>query len=132
MTTHTPYSVWKRREADFVVDYELDPCDELKSAKPCQGMRVDFLYEGDDPKLDGIHMIWPELLDSDGQVILEVAPGLMEVRGRANMWIVDDRRRSYHAARIKVGARGYWVRGGYRLARVAVVEVLSLRTTAHG
>jgi len=66
MKDHTPYQERLKRIPDFVVEYELDLCEELKEAKPGQGMRVDFLYSGDDPQVEGVHKIWPELLDENG------------------------------------------------------------------
>jgi len=127
MRDHAPYQDRLNREPDFIVEYELDPCDEMKSSKPGQGMRVDFLYDGDDPSEDGIHMIWPELLDKDGEVILDTTPGNMDKAGKANMWVVDETRRIYHAKRLKVGTKGYWVRGAFRLANVTVVQIGSLQ-----
>ena len=97
MEEHKPYQDRLHREPDFVVEYKLDPCDELKSSKPSQGMRVDFLYEGDDPSTDGVHMIWPELLDEAGNVIKDTTPGKMAEKGTANMWVVDEERRHIHA-----------------------------------
>lgn len=126
MKPHTPYQISLHREPDFVVRYQLDPCDELKSAKPGQGMRLDFLYAGDDPIKDGIYMIWPELLDESGNVITDTTPGNMAPVGKANMWVVNEEMRQFHAARIKVGTKGYWVRGPLRLANVTVVAIGSL------
>jgi hypothetical protein len=71
---HSPYEDDQNRQPDFVVEYEIDLCDEMKNAKPHQGMRTDFLYDGDDPQVDGVYMIWPELLDENGQVIEDKIP----------------------------------------------------------
>lgn len=125
MRHHTPYQERLKRSPDFIVEYEIDFGDELKGVKPGQGMRVDFLYEGDNPQVEGVHMIWPELLDENGDVILDTTPGNISKRGRANMWIVDETRRPYHAERIKVGAKGTWWRGG-RIARVTVIDAEGL------
>ncbi|MCW8935347.1 MAG: hypothetical protein OQK98_11540 [Gammaproteobacteria bacterium] len=54
---------------DLIFSYEIKLCEELKDAKPGQGMRVDFLYEGDIPSIEGIHIIWPEILDEKGNVL---------------------------------------------------------------
>ena len=67
---HTPYKSLKNREPDFIVEYEWCPDEVVKDIKRFQGMRSDFLYEGDDPQTDGIHMIWPEFLDKEGHVLL--------------------------------------------------------------
>lgn len=119
---HTPYEVRSGRKADFIVKYEIDLAEEIKSAKPNQGMRVDFLYDGDDPSVDGVHMIWPEILDESGKVIRDTTPGNISLKGYANMWVVDDDRREYHHQRITVGTKGTWWRGG-RIAYVKVVQV---------
>lgn len=88
-------------------------------------MRVDFLYEKDDPVTDGVHMIWPEILDIKGHVIEDTTPGNIPQKGYANMWVVDEKRRPYHKGRIKVGTKGIWWRGG-RIAYVTVIQVGSL------
>lgn len=74
MNRHIPY--WQRlnRNPDFIVEYEIDLCEELKNAKPGQGMRVDFLYDGDSPQDKGVYMIWPEFLEEDGSVVLDTTP----------------------------------------------------------
>ncbi|MCW8857987.1 MAG: hypothetical protein OQJ95_11535 [Kangiella sp.] len=106
---------------DFVVEYEIDLCEELKEIKLEQGMRIDFLYDGDDPQVEGVHMIWPELLDEKNEIVLEVTQSNIAKQGKANMWVVDEARRPYHAKRIKIGTKGIWWRGG-RIAYVTVVN----------
>ena len=123
---HYPYEDKQNRQPDFVVEYEIDLCDEMKNAKPHQGMRTDFLYEGDDPQLDGVYMIWPELLDENGQVIEDKTPGSAPHKGRANMWILSEEMREFHRKRIKVGMKGYWVRGSFKVANVTVIELGAL------
>ena len=126
MNHHTPYQERLKRSPDFVVEYEIDLCDELRGTKPGQGMRVDFLYEGDNPAIEGVHMIWPEILDENGNVILDTTLGNIAERGKANMWVFDEARRPYHAKRIKVGTKGTWWRGG-RIARVTVIDAEGLK-----
>ncbi|UPW17090.1 hypothetical protein M0C34_12610 [Agarivorans sp. TSD2052] len=126
MNEHTPYQERLNRNPDFIVEYVIDLSEELKGAKLGQGMRVDFLYEGDNPQTEGVHMIWPEILDSKGDVILDTVPGNIPQKGKANMWIVDETRRPYHANRIKVGTNGIWWRGG-RVAFVKVVNIEGLQ-----
>ncbi|MEQ3515731.1 hypothetical protein ABMY35_20625 [Pseudoalteromonas sp. BZB3] len=120
---HSPYEDVQNRQPDFIVEYEIDLCNELKNAKPHQGMRTDFLYHGDDPQADGIYMIWPELLDENGQVIEDTTPGNAPYKGTANMWILSDEMRDFHRKRIKVGTRGYWVRGPFKVASVTVIKL---------
>ncbi|MEW8525379.1 MAG: hypothetical protein AB2552_20240 [Candidatus Thiodiazotropha endolucinida] len=123
---HVPYSEASGRKPDFEVEYVLDIDPELGSVKPGQGMRCDFLYEGDDPKTDGIYMIWPELLDENGKVILDkrVVPAKS---GKATMWIgMHEAREKIHRNRIKIGTKGYWVVGSKKLAMVTVTKIHGL------
>ncbi|MCW8935346.1 MAG: hypothetical protein OQK98_11535 [Gammaproteobacteria bacterium] len=39
------------------------------------------------------------------------------------MWVVDEVRRSIHAKRLKIDARGQWVRGSFKLAEVKVIKI---------
>lgn len=123
---HIPFSQGTDRQPDFIVEYEIDLCVEMKNAKPHQGMRTDFLYDGDDPQVDGIFMIWPELLDESGEVIKDSTPGSAPAKGRANMWVLADEMKEYHANRLSVGTKGYWVRGSFKVANVTVVKLGSL------
>ena len=125
MSVHSPYELAKDRGPDFIVEYEIDLCDELKDAKPGQGMRVDFLYDGDSPSVEGVHMIWPEILDKNGSVQIDTTPGAIRKNGYANMWVVNEDMRSYHKERVKVGTKGTWWRGG-RIANVKVIQIVGL------
>ena len=120
--SHIPYEENRKRLPDFIVEYDWEPDEELKTVKRYQGIRSDFLYEGDDPKSDGIHMIWPEFLDENGAVVLEkeveVSP-----HGFANMWVLMEERRSYHRDRIKIGTKGYLVCGSKKLATATVIQI---------
>ena len=125
--SYTPYSVRLGREADFEVRYEFDIDPELKGLKPGQGMRCDFLYDGDDPKIDGVHMIYPEFLDEDKRVITDKR-AVPKDTGYANMWIILPKsKEEVHKQRIKVGTKGKWVAGSYTIANVTVTKLLSLK-----
>ncbi|WNZ57610.1 hypothetical protein QT397_09785 [Microbulbifer sp. MKSA007] len=126
MKEHIPYEERCGRKPDFVVRYKIDLSEENKNAKPGQGMRVDFLYDGDDPQVEGIHMIWPEILDEDGRVIRDTTPGNIPNEGFANMWILIEERREYHHKRLKIGTKGTWWRGG-RIANVTVVQINAVK-----
>ncbi|WP_413664862.1 hypothetical protein ACG1BZ_06240 [Microbulbifer sp. CNSA002] len=126
MKAHIPYEERSGRKPDFVVRYKIDLSEENKNAKPGQGMRVDFLYDGDDPQVEGIHMIWPEILDEDGRVIRDTTPGNIPNEGFANMWILSEERREYHHKRLKIGTKGTWWRGG-RIANVTVVQINAVK-----
>ena len=126
MDQHVPYQERLKREPDFVVLYEIDPCEELKQSIASQGMRLDFLYEGENPSEDGIHMIWPELLDDNENVITDTTPKKSYQSGKANMWVFDESRREIHANKMKVGTKGFWVRGSFKFAKVEVIKIGSL------
>lgn len=123
---HEPYSKVSGRKPDFEVEYELDIDPALEEVRPGQGMRCDFLYEGDNPVTDGIHMIWPEFLDQDGNVITDKAV-VLGLKGKATMWIgMHESRVKTHQSRIKVGTKGFWVIGSKKLAKVTVTKILGL------
>jgi hypothetical protein len=125
---HTPYEQVSGHIADFEVIYEILIDSKYEGLKSGQGMRCDFLYDGEDPRKDGIHMIWPELLDGKGYVITDkhVIP---ENKGKATMWIIsNDSRVKYHQKKIKVGTKGYWVVGSTKLAKIEVTKILGLFT----
>lgn len=124
--THTPYSISTGEKPDFEVEYEFDIDPELEGIRPGQGMRCDFLYLGDDPERDGVHMIWPEFLDVTGDVITDkkVTPSY---KGKANMWIgMPKMREMVHKHRIKIGTEGYWVVGSRVLAKVKVTKIIGM------
>lgn len=124
---HVPYGQrGLETNPDFEVEYSLNIDPILVGVKPSQGMRCDFLYDGDDPKKDGIHIIWPEIMDGDGNIITDKKEPIPEV-GRATMWIGDpESRKIIHCDRIKVGAKGHWVIGSKILADVVVTKVIGL------
>ena len=123
---YIPFAKRLGREPDFEVSYVFQADPELSSVIPCQGMRTDFLYEADDPRVDGVHMIWPEFLDESGQVILSTAAGISQ-QGHANMWIMNDSVRDIHRSRIMVGVMGWMVFGTKKLAKVRVERVMGLK-----
>lgn len=126
MEPHIPYEERIKRQPDFIVEYEINFSEEIKNVKPGQGMRVDFLYDGDNPQVDGVHMIWPEFLDESGKVITDTTPGNIPEKGYANMWVLSDERREYHHERLQIGTKATWWRGG-RVAYVTVVQVNALK-----
>lgn len=126
MKVHIPYAESTGRKADFEVEYVFDFDTELGDVKPSQGMRCDFLYEGDDAKIDGIHMILPELLDREGDIITDKAI-IPDKSGKATMWILSSEgRKDIHKKRLKVGVKGRWVVGSKTLARVVVTKIIGL------
>lgn len=123
---HIPYENTTGRKPDFEVQYNLNISPDLVGVNPAQGMRCDFLYDGDDPKIDCIYQIWPELLDEKGDVILDKSIPITPM-GMATMWIgSQEMREKIHQKRIKVGVNGYWVIGSQRLAKVTVTKIIGL------
>jgi len=123
---HVPLSITQNREPDVEVEYVLDKADGLANSKPAQGMRCDFLYEGDDPLKDGTYSIAPELLDKNGEVIIDKTLPMPD-KGKAYMWV--DRGRNLevvHKKRLKVGVTGFWVVGPYKLASVTITKIIGL------
>ncbi len=125
---HTPYTEASGKQPDFEVKYELIHDPELDKMKPTQGIRTDFLYEGDNPAIEGIHMIWPEVLNSEGEVITEKSNKIPE-KGNALMWILmHESRLKIHRKRLKIGTEGYWVVGSKKVAKVIVTKIHCLFT----
>jgi hypothetical protein len=70
-------------------------------------------------------MIWPIFLDESGSILDTGARVANE--GRAQMLIVnEDLRRSLHANRLEVGARGYFMEGPHRVAEATVTKLLAI------
>jgi hypothetical protein len=81
------------------------------------------MYEGDDPQLDGINMVWPEFIDARASVLPE---GEVPVEGRALMFIVNPDRRAFHRQRITIGTRGFFMEGAKVVAECVVTAILGL------
>ncbi len=115
------------REPDFKIRYRfISHSDGGRVQLPYQGHRSDFCYEGEDPQVDGVYMIWPEFLNADGSVMLEdqmmVAP-----EGEAYMWILNfDEMKEHHRARAIPGKQGWLVEGTKKVAEVTVIEQIRL------
>jgi hypothetical protein len=95
-----------------------------RESPPYQHTRWDFVYEGDDPIVDGVWMIWPEFLAPDGQVLPE---GVVPSSGRAFMYTVNLDNEPYHRARIDIGTKGAFVEGA---RKVAVCEIVAMHGLA--
>ncbi len=113
------------RSPDFRIHYkwlcaqDIDPPQRL-----FQHMRSDWLYAEDDPRTDGIHIIYPEFEDRTGRVIADGERVLDE--GTATMWILFEESRPRHRERIAAGSRGYLVVGSNRIAEAEVTAILGL------
>lgn len=125
---HTPYTERTGRLPDLEVEYIMQPSVELADIKPYQGMRCDFMYAENNLNDHAIYMIWPEILDAQGNVILDKTIELPQ-SGRAFMWAAyDEVRENVHQKRIKEGVCGYWMVGSKILAKVNVVKIIGLFT----
>ncbi len=123
----TTYAEKTGRSPDFRVKYRWRiPDTGVQYQRPFQHIRSDFLYEGDDPQTDGMHMIWPEFESDDGVPLAEGAE--IPAVGFASMWILSEDLRALHQERLAPGVRGYMMAGPHKIADVEVVELLGLRS----
>lgn len=117
---HTPYQERLNRPPDFEVTCSIFTKEESgRHSLPFQGIRWDFMY---DAKPKTLHMIWPEFLDSEGNVILINTLPVPQY-GRAFMWIIDDKMRHLHKVRIEIGTRSFFMEA---IRKVGVCEVVRL------
>lgn len=122
----TSYSARSGRRSSFEVSYRFLTAEEGgRKASPHQHTRWDFLYEGDDPSIYGIWMIWPEFLSAEGSVLPE---GVVPRTGRAMMYIVNLDNELYHRERISIGTRGSFVEGAKTVALCEVIAIQGLVT----
>ena len=122
----TSYRERRGTGPDFRVRYQfLSEAEGGRKELPFQHIRSDFLYEGDNPREDGIWCIWPEFLSADG-VVLPEDGRRVPAAGLADMYILNGDLRPEHARRIRVGTRGFFVEGPKKTAVCEVVAVLDL------
>lgn len=114
--------------ADFLVSYRFLSKEEggRQSGTPFQGYRCDWLYEGDDPKVDGIYMIHPEFLTEEGEVF--ESEKSVPSEGVARMKIIFSEMKEYHQNRIKEGTKGYFVEGPKKVGEATVTKILGLNS----
>lgn len=86
------------------------------------------MYEGDDPQTGGIYMIHPEFLDPSGVPLADDEPVPLE--GTASMWVLTPQMRTAHQARVKVGARGFFMEGPRKVGAVEVVRIEALHANS--
>lgn len=109
---------------DFEVYYRfLSQMEGGRKSPPHQHTRWDFLYEGDNPQVDGISMIWPEFISPSGTVLPE---GEIPFEGKALMFIVNAERRTFHKQRITIGTRCFFVEGQHKVAECQVIAIHGL------
>lgn len=117
------YKNLRKHNHDFEVRYRVYSVEEGNTQKFFQGLRCDFKYA--DYTEDGIYMIHPEFLNTDGSVVLDQDHEVSST-GYARMWIIVPQMRELHKKRIKVGTKGYFVAGSKRLGEVEVVKIADL------
>jgi len=120
----TSYSDSRGQKPSFEVVYRFISAEEGgRKTSPHQHTRWDFLYEGDDPSIDSIWMIWPEFISEDRTVLSQ---GKVPLTGRALMFIVNQDNVPYHRTRISIGTKGAFVEGARRVAECEVVAIHGL------
>ena len=127
MEEHKPYEQIRKRPCDFIVRYTFYTEEQggRKTGTPRQGIRSDFMYDGDTLD-DGLYGIWPEFLDENNNIILDRNIHV-PVSGKAKMWMLDDNFFNYHKSRMKIGTRGYFMEGSHKTAECEVVEFIHLK-----
>lgn len=110
---------------DFEAEMVILPEQEggRKSA-PFNGIRWDFLYEGDKPT-ESLYMIWPEFVDGKDDAIPRDVP--LKGTLRARMYIVDRKLAdALHRDRIKVGTKFFAMEGACKVAKGMVTKITGL------
>jgi hypothetical protein len=118
------YEQIRGHKPDFVVAYHIYAPENGGRKVTYQHLRCDFMYEGDDPSEDGIFMIHPEFLDTNGFPLKEEHPVPLE--GKASMWVLVPSMRALHSSRIKVGVKGYFMEGSRKVGALEVTKIVGL------
>ncbi len=127
----TSYEQVRDKLHDFEVKYRLYSKEEGGRKATYQGLRCDFLYDGDNAEIDGIYAIHPEFIDEYGNVILETDKPV-KLSGTAKMWILfPEMINEVHGDRIKVGVKGYMMEGPRKIGEVEVTKVVGLYPNSH-
>lgn len=123
---YTPVSQLGGQPPDCELEYEFDIAPELSHVRLRQGIRCEFLYEGDDPKLDGVHLVLLEFLDANGKIITDKTQPLSKSGRVLATFAMPEIRARIHQRRLKKGGRGFLTVSGWRLAKVLVSELVAL------
>lgn len=112
------------RQEDFEAEITiLIEAEGGRKTPPFNGIRWDFVYEGDD--INGMYMIWPEFIDSEGNAISNDVP--LKGTYRARMHILNrELAQSMHRNRIKPGISFYSMEGPHKVAKGVVLKVTGL------
>ena len=85
-------------------------------------MRSDFSYAEFDSNELNYFMIWPEFLDSEGEVITDNSISI-PMKGFAKMYVVvPEMVEKIHKYMAKPGVVGYFMVGDKQIARVVITE----------
>jgi hypothetical protein len=128
---HEPYEVRLKHPPDFRVKYRFyDESEGGRKITPGQGYRSDYWYYHElQPNPNSIYMIWPEFEDEQGNVVTDTEIRIKPT-GTARMWIIIPKMRQMHRERIKVGRKGYFMKGPRRVAECEVIEIIGLNSNS--
>lgn len=123
----TPYESIRNRKPDFLVEYRFIPYEDGgRVQRPSQGYRSDLHYDGEDIQKDGLHMVYPEFLNTDGSVILDMEE-MVPWTGRAYMWILFFEKRWHHHRKLALpGKRCWFMEGPKKVAEATVIDQIGL------
>lgn len=122
----------KRRLPDFRIKYIYRLCDDFKEfALVNQGLRSDWIYAENYPRTfdpatgeKWFSMIWPRFVDEDGLEYSEWES--IPIEGFADMYIFSPESKQFHRKFLRVGTKGFLVRGPVVLADAEVIDLLYL------
>ena len=127
MGNHTSYEEVVNRPCDFIVKYKFLIGEKGgRTIMPSQGYRSDIMY-AEDKNEDGLWIIWPEFLDSTGNLITDKSIPV-DQEGKARMWIINEHFTERHKTRIKIGQKGFFMEGSRKVAECEVIEVVNLKS----
>ena len=116
-----------KRLPDFEVSYQFYEGTDGKDRRIFQNFRSNWSYDEDGLKPPMLFPIWPEFLDSRGEVWPDASP--VPLAGKATMWIAfRELNVPVHRARIKEGIKGYFMDGNRRVAEAIVTRIIGLHT----
>lgn len=122
-----PYKELRGRCPDFLVEYRFfSPEEGGRQKRPYQGYRSDLHYDGEDLQKQGLYCVWPEFLNEDGTVKMEVDEMVPQC-GKAYMWILFfEHMWKYHAKHAQPGRLCWFMEGSRKVAEARIIEQISL------
>lgn len=114
------------RQDDFEAEITiLTEAEGGRKTPPLNGIRWDFMYDGDDIK-DGLYMIWPEFTDSEGNAIPKDMPLVGKYRARMHI-LNREMAETFHRNRIKPGIKFFSMEGPHKVATGVILKVTGLK-----